>query len=262
MIAAPCRRTFLAAAAALSLGANASAQTAPAPAPTPPSYAILSLVGDQFSDVTHRPETGTRADANDRHSYPIADATLDEMAVSAAEDVLKRLKPVSPVLRFSIRDPRLFALQDKLLVDSGESRAMREALAKLSRDNQATRLVLVTKWRDEAQFKLYSSRTGNGKISGLGFYVDPYYRLQKLDTGEASDGFLCPYAYLNVAVIDVASMSVIHSVPARESSMSLPVDAKGAVNAWDALTPAAKVDALEHALRAAVASATTTALAD
>ena len=119
------------------------------------------------------------------------------------------------------------------------------------RDNRATRLVLVTKWRDDAQFKLYSSRTGNGKISGLGFYVDPS-RASQRETGESTNGFLGPFAYVSVTIVDVASMSVIHSVPARESSMSLPVDAKGAVSAWDALTPAGKVEALERVLRRAV----------
>jgi hypothetical protein len=261
MIATP-RLCLLAVASALVFCAKASAQPASAPSPIAPAYAILSLIGDEFAVVFHRPETGTRTDANERRSYPVADATLDEMALSAAEGVVKQLKPVSPVMRFSIRDPRLFALQDKLLVDSGESHGLRDALAKLSRDNQATRLVLITKWRDEAQFKLYASRAGNGKISGLGFYVDPFYRLKKINSGEASNGFLSPYAYLNVAVIDVATMGVIRSVPARESSVNMPVDANGAVRAWDALSPAAKVDALERALHAAVTSATTAALAD
>jgi hypothetical protein len=44
--------------------------------------------------------------------------------------------------------------------------------------------------------------------------------------------------------------------------MNLPVHATGAVRAWDALTAAAKVEALERVLRRAVARATTAALAD
>ena len=140
--------------AALVLAGGAFAQPA-APSP-PPSFAVLSLVGDQFSVVVRRDESGTRLDPNSRRDYPVPTAMFDEMAVGAVESVLKRVKPVSPVMRFSIRDPRLFALQDKLLVDSDESRGLREALAKLLRDNAATRLVLVTKWRDDAQFPVVS----------------------------------------------------------------------------------------------------------
>jgi hypothetical protein len=255
------RRALLAAICACAAGA--AAQTPPPPAsPSPPTFAVLSLVGDEFGVVFQRDQTGTSLNPNVRRSYPVATAMLDDVAVSTAEEALKRLKPVSPVLRFSIRDPRLFALQDQLLVDSAESRAMRAALVKLLRDNQATRLVLVTKWRDDARFKLYDRTTGTGKISGLGFYVDQLLQLQKIESGEQTEGFLGPYAYLSVTVLDAASMTPIRSVPARESEMRLPVDAKGAVRAWDALTPEGKVDALERVLRRAVESATAAAVAD
>ena len=248
--------------AALALGANASAQQAAPPSPIPPTFALMSLVGDQFSVVLRREETSSRIDSNDRREFPIAAATLDDIAVGAAESAIKRLKPVSPVLRFSIRDPRLFALQEKLLVDSAESRGMREALAKLLRENGATRLVLVTKWRDDAQFQLVNMKTGTGKISGLGFYVDSYMRLTRVETGESTTGFLGPYAFVSVTLVDVATMAPIRSVPARESEMKLPLDAKGAVRAWDALTPEGKLEALERVLRRAVDSATVAALAD
>jgi hypothetical protein len=184
------------------------------------------------------------------------------MAVGAVETVLKRVKPVSPVLRFSIRDPRLFALQDKLLVDSDESRGPREALAKLLRDNAATRLILVTKWRDDAQFKVVEGKIGSGKISGLGFFVDTFTRLHTTETGEGTRGFLGPFAYLRVTLVDVSTMSPIRSVPARESDMTLPLHATGALRAWDALTPEGKVDALERVLGRGVTSATIAALAD
>jgi hypothetical protein len=255
-------RRFLAGiVAALTFGTSAIAQQA-APSPIPPSFALLSLVGDKFTVVFRREEIGSRLDPNERREFPLDASTLDDIALSAAEDVLKRVKPVSPVLRFSIRDPRLFALQDRLLVDSAESRGMREALAKLLRDNGATRLVLVTKWRDDARFKLIDGTTGTGKISGVGFYVDSSMRLQTTRTGESTFGFLGPYAYLSVAVVDVASMTTIRSVTAREGDMRLPLNATGAVRAWDALTAEGKVEALEGVLRRAVQDATQAALAD
>src|SRR4051794_10688602 len=255
-------RILRAVAAPLAFSATVSAQTAAPSSARPPSFAILSLVGDQFDLVMKREEIGSRIDPNSHRNIPFDSAALDDIAVGAAENVIKRLKPVSPVVRFSIRDARLFALQDKLLVDSGESRDMREALAKLLREHQATRLVVVTKWRDDAQFEMYSGKTGIGKIAGLGFYVDPYMRIRMMGSGEETNGFLAAFAYLKVSVLDVASMALVRSVQARESQMSPPVHATGAVRAWDALTPAGKVDALDRVLRRAVESATTAALAD
>ncbi len=244
----------------LATPASAFAQTStPPPAPT---VAVLSLVGDQFTVVTRKDEIGSRLDQNLRRSYAIDSPVLDEYALDAAEKTIGKLKPGTSVLRFSIRDPRLFELQDKLLVDSGDSRGLREALAKLAREHQAERLLIVTKWRDEARFKTHSGVIGSGRISGLGFYLDPTQRMEGRESGEESFGFLAPYAYVSVALVDVGSMAVIRSAPVRESAMSLPVHSKGVVLAWDALTVEQKLSALERNLRRAVESATTSVLAD
>ncbi len=245
---------------AIALHATAWAQTASPPPPM--TFAVLSLVGDQFTVVTRRDEVGSRLDQNSRRSYPIDSPVLDEYALDAAEKTIGKLKPGVAVVRFSIRDPRLFELQDKLLSDSGASHGLREALAKLAREHQASRLVIVTKWRDEAQFKTRTHQTGAGRISGLGFYLDPNARMERLESGEETFGFLAPYAYVNVALLDVATMAVIRSAPVRESVMSLPVASKGVVLAWDALTVEQKMTALERNVRSAVETGTTAVLAD
>lgn len=255
-------RWAIGAAFALAFGATVFAQPAAPGSLVPPTFALLSLVGDKFYVVFRREESGSHLDSNSRREFALDTALLDDIALTAAEEVVKRVKPVSPVLRFSIRDPRLFALQDKLLVDSAESHGMREALAKLLRANGAARLVLITKWRDDAQFRLVDRTTGTGKINGLGFYVDSSIRLKTQETGEGTEGFLGPYAYLSVAVLDAASMTPIRSVQARESDMTLPLNASRALTAWDALSAEGKVEALERVLRRAVGSATAAALAD
>lgn len=249
-------------AAALALCANASAQQAATTSLIPPTLVLISLVGDKFTVVSRRQETGSRLDQNIRRSYPVDAATLDDTALSAAESIVKKLRPVSPVVRFSIRDSRLFELQEQLLVDSPQSRGLREALLELLREQQGTRLVLVTKWRDDARFKVVEGTMGIGKVSGLGFYVDPVTRMLQTATGEETFGFLGPYAYVSVAVVDAASLNPVRSNQAREAEMSLPLHATGALRAWDALTPAGKLEALERVLRRAVESAATAALAE
>ena len=254
------RRLVCGFAIALAASASASAQTA-AGSP-PPTFAVLSLVGDQFTVVSRHEEIGSRLDRNTRRSYPIDSPVLDEFALDAAEKTINKLKPGAQVLRFSIRDARLFELQDKLLAESVGSRGLREALAKLAREHQASRLLVVTKWRDDARFKLYETESGTGKISGLGFYVDGNERIRRLDNGEEAFGYLGPYAYVNVTLVDAASMAPIRSSPVRESQMNLPVHSKGVFLAWDALTAEQKVTALERTLRRAVETGTAAVLAD
>lgn len=232
------------------------ARAADAPAPPPRTYAVVSLIGDQFTVVSRRPEVGSRLDPNERTSLPVPDPVFDRIAARAVEKALLDARPGTPVLNASIRDPRLFALQDKLLEESAESHDMRIALHDLLVKAGATDLLLVTKQRAEPTFRIADGRLSSGGVlSGIGFYIDNETRLytaQRLTTGE---GFLAPYAYLRISWIELGSMRVVKFRQGLESTMSLPQDKQAAAHAWDALSAKEKVDALDHAIRQAVAAA-------
>ena len=253
------RRTFGAAASALlvflSLAASAQQPDASASTATaaPPTFGVLSLIGDEFSVVTRRMSTGSNADTNDRRAYPVADPLFDRTAATEAESVLAQARPGAPVLRLLIRDARLFALQSNVLASTPESSTVRDALVKLLRDNGVTMLVLVTKRRDEAAFKFVHSTTGIGKLRGLGFYIDPDSPNRRIDTNERADGYVAPYVYIDVAVVDITTMQVVKSVPALESTMVTEAGHKDAYRAWDALTAEQKVQALDRLIRHGVA---------
>jgi len=92
---------------ALAVHASAAAQTTAAPPAV--TFAVLSLVGDEFTVVTRKDEVGSRLDQNTRRSYKVDTSILDEYALDAAEKTIAKLKPGASVLRFSIRDPRTTA---------------------------------------------------------------------------------------------------------------------------------------------------------
>jgi hypothetical protein len=256
----PVRRLVLAAVGAtLLLGAAIGARAAD---PVPRTYAVMSLVGDQFSVVRQRPQIGAVVDANERLDYPVADALFDRMAMAAAEAAIRRARPGAEVFQASIRDARLFALQDRLLTENAESRELRSALQGLLAKHGATHLVLVTKQRSKASFKIVNSSVGSGMLSGIGFYLDRSTPLVREGANETSEGFLGSFAYVTVSLLDAAALRLVRSEIALESSMALSVDSKDAVRSWDALTPAGKVDALEHVLRRGVDRATIALLAD
>ena len=230
-------------------------------AATPPTYAVLSLIGDEFSVITRRVSAESRIDNNDKRVFPVADALFDRTAMAAAEAALSQARPGAPVLRFSIRDARLFALQSAVLADTPESGGLRAALVKLLHECGATQLVLITKRRDDANFKFVESSIGIGKLSGLGFYIDPMTPNYRVDTGEHAAGYVAPFAYIDVALVDVDSMRVVKSAPALESSMTTDAGKSDTFRAWDALTGQQKVDALERLIRRGVGAALQSALA-
>jgi hypothetical protein len=250
------RRFALLAALAPLAGAAWAADPPAAPAAPVRTYAVVSLIGDQFSVVSRRPDVGTRLDPNERTSLPVPDVVFDRIAASAVEKALDDDRPGTPVLRALIRDPRLFALQEKLLSESAESHDMRIALHDLLVKAGATDLILVTKQRGEPAFKLVDGKImAAGSINGIGFYIDNVTRMSNTEHRMTGEGFLAPFAYLAVSLVDLGSMRVLKSKQGLETTMALPQDKQDAAHAWDALSAKEKVDALEHVIGDAVATA-------
>ena len=83
MTAALTRTFSVLAASWLLIGAATAAD--PAAAPASPTYAVVSLIGDQFGIVTRRSDVGTRLDPNERTSLPVPDPVFDRIAADAVE---------------------------------------------------------------------------------------------------------------------------------------------------------------------------------
>lgn len=239
-------------------GAFAQAATASAPASASASapartYAIVSLIGDEFSVVSRRPDVGTHLNPNERTALPVPDAIFDRIATDELEALLLRARPGTPVLRALIRDPRLFALQDELLTESSKSHDMRIALHDLLAKAGATNLFLVTKHHGTPEFDMVDGKlSGPGSIGGIGFYLDNQTTLYNSKTKVEDEGFLATYAYLTVSMMDLASMRAGKAGTGHETTVSIAAEKGGASHAWDALTPKEKVDALDHVIRKAI----------
>lgn len=244
---------------ALLLAAAAAPSARAADAAT--TYAVLSLIGDQFTIVGRQMTTGSRIERNSQLAVAVDDATFDAVATTAAESAVARARPGAATLRVSIRDPRLFALQERLFTDTADSKTMREALREVLVKSGATQVLLIVKRRDQARFALRDGSVGTGTIAGIGFYVDDAIRTVRTDTGERSQGFIAPFAYVEVALLDVAAMRLVGSKAVSDSSVVTPADSKDAIVAWEALGAAAKVAALDQIISRAVSASVADLLA-
>ncbi|MEQ1517774.1 MAG: hypothetical protein ABL931_14930, partial [Usitatibacteraceae bacterium] len=83
--------------------------------------------------------------------------------------------------------------------------AIRSALAK----EKADYLILITKHRDAAQFAFTNAIDGAGLLEGLGFYLDGATRTYTGDTREAGRGYIAPFCYAKVTLVDVKTSKVI-----------------------------------------------------
>jgi hypothetical protein len=205
-------------------------------------YAVVSLIGESLTITTFQPTTGSRLDTNIKETFVMPDSQIDRAALLAAEGAIKKVDPAATVVLLEVAALREMAEQRRLL--DGEQFVAPQDLGLALKDAAATHLFLITKHRAEAALQAQRSKLGSGPLQGLGFYVDNQKRTRRSDTNESGQGFLAPYAYFKVSLIDLASSKLIkqHVVTAT-TTLSAARNANG-IDAWGVLTTAQKIKML------------------
>ena len=224
----PAMRTLVAALLALLMPLAAQAQAR--------QYAILSLVGDELSVVQREMSTGSRIDKNTSVKIPLGSASLDRAMLIAVDDAVRRADPSAKPVLLAPRDPKLFDIATRSL-DSGGVTMVYDAVRPIVAKTQATHLILVTKHRHRAMLRMRDGHVGAGWLEGLGFYLDhgSPTKGSSVDMTDSERGFIAPFTYFNVAVIDLASGRIVAEQYAIGSNANGVVS--GTIgNAWDRLT--------------------------
>jgi hypothetical protein len=212
-------------------------------------YAVLSLIGDRLLISQYVPATGTRTNANIREWIQLEDPTLEKTSLLAIHQALKKLDPDSkPVLLFA-QDGRIYTGQDKVLDEGGSSLHMLEYVRGLVKGQDVTHLVLVTKLRHEAQIQLADSTVGSGILEGLGFYVDPYLLVRNRQTLDSGRGFIGPFAYFKVTLVDLASGTVVKEERVLGSTSAGVAQFREGSDPWAGLSAENKVKLLQEVIR-------------
>jgi hypothetical protein len=209
------------------------------------TYAIMSLVGDQLLIVHQDISTGSRLDKNSRDYVELHTPALDNALVIAIEDAMReRDRSVKTVL-LAARDPALFALQARGL-EEGPLALLLPVVSPLAQKAGATHLVLASKHRDDSRIRMADGHVGAGRIEGLGFYVNDNMRVQNRNTGASTTGYIAPFGYFSLAVVDLATGAVVSQQLVREA---YAISNQKAAVPWNALTAEQKVQMLQQLIR-------------
>jgi len=220
------------------------------PAAPGPTVAVLSLVGDSIDVVTFQEQTGHLNEANLHDVLPFAAAGLDFAALGAAKSVLAEIEPGADVALLSASKPESYALQTRMF--DGDHVTLPPEIDTAVHREHAAQLVLLTKYRGDARLTTQNGAVGSGKLVGVGFYVDNVHRLQRSDTGEKGIGFIAPYAYIDLSLVDVATGTVVrHATVTQSTTLSAARNADG-VSPWGTLSSQQKVEALKTIVDKAV----------
>ena len=127
-------------------------------------------------------------------------------------------------------------------------------LRKSVREADARYLLVIAKSRGETRLQFRNERIGAGKLFGIGFYFDRYTWVEQEDTGYEGKGFLAPYAYLSISLVDLQTGNVIRARTTSETA-SIGTGASAAeTHPWDAVPAETKVNALNDVIRKAIAT--------
>jgi len=218
----------------------------------PRNYAIVSLVGDEIVIVAPAMTTGTSLDRSSRSHLKLETQALDKTAVAAAEAALREADAGANATMLLVREPSLYEAQLKALDDGADVTSIVPMLAPTLRSVHATHLVLISKMRRNAAFETERSHVGQGKLEGVGFYIDRATRVDDRDDRTEYVGFLGPYAYFRVSLIDLDGPKLIGQ---KEIAATQTVKVNSATHPWDELDAAQKVAALQSILRSKIAEA-------
>ena len=218
--------------------------TAAEAAEAPRTYAVISLIGDKMNVVTYQKSTGSGIDRNRRETVDITDGLFDKIALSTIEKALNAQPDKPRSLLFELAAPSLFSRQDRFF-DDGKL-ILPEAVHAALKGDGATHLLLVTKFRAEARMQANGSKLGSGVVEGIGFYVDHVSPMISGETRRKSNGFLAPYAFMRLSLVDLGSSTVLRQKFIEASTMVITADTKDAYNPWDTLSSAEKVEHLRY----------------
>ena len=208
-------------------------------------YAVMSIIGDKITLIGYRQPTGSNIDQNDKRILAVSAPVLDNSTLLAVDDAIKRQSPQAETTLLAARDPALYALQDQSFDNPGDAAASVAAIKTLLQQTKADRLILVAPFRSEARFQLREKLIGSGKIAGLGVYVDRIAQLTMTESGEDGQGFIAPYAYFTLSLIDAKTFSTIRRQVVTESQLIATAAVRSATVPWDVLSNQKKIEMLE-----------------
>lgn len=211
-----------------------------------PKLAVLSFMGDTLTVVNHRPEVGSQIDRNQHESVQLADAGFDKFAIATVAEIVKRGDSQSATEVLALTFP---GGQDPLGWFEGKKFEPPADLRSGLSGTGATHLLLITRLRASSNLKTAHASVGSGHLEGLGFYIDRAKKLRRADTGERGVGFLAPYAYFKVFMIDLATGEVEGEQSVTASSTYSAARNTDGVDPWDALDPTQKVSAIRRLIR-------------
>lgn len=168
---------------------------------------VMSLIADEFLVIGQEGTTGTKLDQNVRESVPIEGGAIERVVLGTVMKSVAQADASAKVLPMLVNEPRYYRGQRNWV--DGEKATLPPEVTAALRGANMTHLILVAKHRADTRMSAKDISLGSGRLEGLGFYVDRITTLRLEGTSERTVGYLAPYVYASVTLIDLAAARVV-----------------------------------------------------
>jgi hypothetical protein len=218
-------------------------------------YVVVSLIGDKLGIVVAQNTTGSHLDRNLRSFSDDSSGTFDRWAVVAVAEELARIESAAAVFAVPMPPSKLHDQPELLLRSDGV--VLPDAVVDVIERERATHVLLLTKIHANATFQLVNQPVGVGKLRGVGFYVDGTMALESVDdTEKRARGFISPYVYVRLSLVDVGNGRVVRDAEIKETQVFATFRNPNALVPWDAMDNEQKLATLRKMLESALSRST------
>jgi hypothetical protein len=225
-------------------------------------YGVLSLIGDRFYTVTKQSPTANQPQSFQRIDLVMPTPAFDEFVLKTIDGLIKRAEPDASVSLMAVTEPKLYMSQTNLIDSGAALTGLLPGIREITANAAIDKLILVTKFPDQAHAKMGKGSAAAGSFFGLGFYSDdpasaaPSAAAAKgankaASKATAAPAFVAPYVYIQVLLIDVKSWSVQKQTTTAAATTRVIARAKDAganVPAYDSMSGQDKVETISKML--------------
>lgn len=186
--------------------------------------ALVSMIGPQLQLTLEQAQTGSHLDANRHAQANMTQTRLDQAALAAVLRALAQVRQVEALQQMFVLEPAVQPTGGRHAV--GDIVNLPQQVLDDAQRQGADRLLLIDRLRGEARLRAKHSLLGEGRIEGVGLYLNPTQAMRS-PSGEMHRGFVAPYVYLNVVLLDARSATVLSSQAIEVSTTRAWVPAKG-----------------------------------
>lgn len=215
-------------------------------------FAVLSLIGDKLQFAQAKPLEGTPVDRIERNFVGLGEPVIDRTVLQAANEALRRIDPTAVPTLLQATEPVMFDDQATLTQPGPGKNVLLDKIRDQLKNTGATHLVVALKDQYDGVPDLQRSFVGSKELNGIGFFVGRTASPLPNNAAAAGPGFLAPYAYFRVALIELRSGKVLKSERANAST-AISAEQSMTGDPWETLSSQQKVSVLQDLIRREVA---------